>query len=471
MLAWVGSLTWLGLRTWFPSAERRAATAVPASVSPAAAYYTLSVGGATVGFASLTLDTTVTTVDVTELIDVRLPAGDSTQRIVQRSRATFDRSLNFQSSTVSRSQSGHRVETTTQHASDSSLAWDTRAEVGQFVSESTALRRGPLAPAAALPLLVVAPRKPRPGMVRALGMIDPLGRRIESVEVAILAESTLVIPDSAALDSVSHTWQAVRSDTARAWRIERRGGGAPVHLWVDEDGLPVTGELMPGLLADRQPFEIATALYRQAVAENMRSVPRGAATSATATRPPALASMNLRLAHVTIDSTGWKRSALPGGYQRLTRDTLMIAAPDSVATTEDAGTGRWDGLIPTEHPMLATAATIVGGDTVKAKIAERLLVLGQSRNHARAAWALHQSGPKPADTPGRRVGQGRAVCGAGARRGTGSTIGCGAGGTGPRLGTAHLGGSEAGVMGSGRPHLRHIPCRGSLCSIDGRRPG
>ena len=36
------------------------------------------------------------------------------------------------------------------------------------------------------------------------------------------------------------------------------GIGPPVTLWVDEDGFPVMGELLPGLVAERQPFEIAT---------------------------------------------------------------------------------------------------------------------------------------------------------------------------------------------------------------------
>jgi hypothetical protein len=374
MVAWVGSLTWLGLRTWFPSAERRAATAVPVSVSPAAAYYSLSVGGATVGFASLTLDTTVTTIDVTEMIDVRLPAGDSIQRIVQRSRSTFDRSLNFQSSEVSRAQSGHRIEMKASRSRDSTILWLTSAETGHTFAAKTAVRRGPLGPAAALPLLVVALRKPRPGMVRALGLIDPFGRRIENVEVAILAESTLAIPDSAALDSATATWSVARSDTSRAWRIERRGGGAPVHMWVDEDGLPVSGELLPGLVAERQPFEIATAMYKQAAAEGMRSVPRGAATNAATSKPPVLSSMTVRLAHVTIDSVGWKRSALPGGYQRLNRDTLVIAAPDSGTTdTDQAGGTQWDAFIPGDRVMRAPATTIVGGDTSKAVAAERLV--------------------------------------------------------------------------------------------------
>ena len=68
---------------------------VIARVSPAAAYYTLSITGSTVGFASLTLDTTLTTIDVTELVDLRIPDADTVLRIVQRSRTTFNRSLGF----------------------------------------------------------------------------------------------------------------------------------------------------------------------------------------------------------------------------------------------------------------------------------------------------------------------------------------------------------------------------------------
>ena len=113
---------WLAQRTWFPTASRRAVPVI-ARISPAAAYYTLSIAGSTVGFASLTLDTTLTTVDVTELIDLRLPEADTVLRIVQRSRTTFDRSLGFLGVVVSRSQAGERTEVRATRVGDSAIAW------------------------------------------------------------------------------------------------------------------------------------------------------------------------------------------------------------------------------------------------------------------------------------------------------------------------------------------------------------
>ena len=110
-----------------PQRQPRAVPVI-ARVSPAAAYYTLSIGGRTVGFASLTLDTTLTTVDVTEQVDLRLPDADTVLRIVQRSRTTLDRSLGFLGTVVSRIQSGERTEIRATAVGDSAVAWQAGPE-------------------------------------------------------------------------------------------------------------------------------------------------------------------------------------------------------------------------------------------------------------------------------------------------------------------------------------------------------
>ena len=356
-----------------------------ASVSPAAAYYTLSVGGKTVGFASLTLDTTLTSVNVTELIDLRLPDADTVLRIVQRSRTTLDRSLAFLGLEVSRLQSGGRLEVRATRAGDSAIAWQSGPEGRPARADTLAVRRGPAAPPSALPLLVVALRTPATGMLRKVDMVDPLRREVMQVEVAVLADSTLIIADSAALNPETGQWIPARYDTLRAWRLSRRGDGPPVTLWVDEEGLPVSGELLPGLVAERQPFEIATSVYRQQFSGGARGDARSPASRTLSSMPPAIKSMFVRLARVTQDTAGWARAGLTGGSQMLAGDTLVLARDTAAAGDRQGMSDAVEALVPTrDRAVRIQAERILAGETDPRRKTERLL-----------AWVAGEVAPAP----------------------------------------------------------------------------
>jgi transglutaminase-like putative cysteine protease len=358
---------------------------VIARISPTASYYTLSMAGSTVGFASLTLDTTLTTVDVTEMIDVRMPDADSVLRIVQRSRTTLDRNLSFLGAVVSRSQSGERTEVRATPVGDSALAWQSGPEGRPGRSDTLAVRHGAAAPPSALPLLVVALRSPRKGMLRKLDLVDPLRRALAQVEIAVLADSTLVIPDSAAMNPVTERWEPARYDTLRAWQISRRGDGPPVTLWVDEDGLPVRGELLPGLVAERQPFEIATDAYRREFANGALGAARSPASATLASRPPGVQSMLVRLERVAQDSSGWARAGLSGGGQRLSADSLFLSVDSAATGRSDTSPGTIEALVPgSDRAVRIQAGRVIGGETDQRRMAERLL-----------AWVATEVAPAP----------------------------------------------------------------------------
>jgi len=342
-------------------------------VSPAAAYYTLSVGGKTVGFASLTLDTSLTTVDVTEQLDLRLPDADTVLRIVQRSRTTFDRSLGFLGTVVSRSQSGERTEVRATVLGDSALIWQAGPQGRPNRADTLVVMRGKAAPPSALPLLVVALRTPAKGMLRKVGLVDPLRRILQQVDVAVLADSTLIVADSAALNPATSHWEPAHYDTLRAWKISRRGDGAPVTLWIDENGLPVQGELLPGLHAERQPFEVATNTYRQLFAGGALGDARSPASMTVAEVPTRLQSMLARLSRVAQDTAGWSRAGLSGGNQILSSDTLFI----SIATS-DTGLGGTaasvEALVPNnDRAVRIQTERVISGETDQRRITERLL--------------------------------------------------------------------------------------------------
>src|SRR5207302_1084035 len=71
--AWAASLGWLVKREFFrPTGTRLAEAAL--SVPPGAVYYRLDVAGQQVGFASSTIDTQATSIGVTDILVLRIPA-------------------------------------------------------------------------------------------------------------------------------------------------------------------------------------------------------------------------------------------------------------------------------------------------------------------------------------------------------------------------------------------------------------
>jgi len=336
LLAWGAGLMWLVQRRGDPtsaaSGSTRSARPTVARVSPAAAYYRLSIGDSTVGFALLTLDTTTTAVEMVEQVDMRIPDGDSVRHVFQRTRSTFGRRLDFVGVDVMRREGPARWEVGGRAMGDSSFAWFL-AEGTQRQGDTVATGGRALAPGAALPLaLLRRGRPPRVGDVRTVFVADPVQRRLVPVEVTIAGDSTAIIPDSAARDPATGRWQPARWDTLRIWRLVRRGAGPPLNSWVDEDGLPVLGDIIPGVRADRLPFEVATEAYRTAIDRRFAGL-GGRAGAYVATAPPRpLAVARVLLQQVGRDSAGWARSAVTGGRQRLRGDTLEVqrAAPPEV---------------------------------------------------------------------------------------------------------------------------------------------
>jgi len=93
--AWIVSLGWLVKREVFqPTGARLAEAAL--RVPPGAAYYRLAVAERQVGFASSTIDTSGTSIRVTDVLVLQVPAVGTLHRTTAMSRATFSRTLRFE---------------------------------------------------------------------------------------------------------------------------------------------------------------------------------------------------------------------------------------------------------------------------------------------------------------------------------------------------------------------------------------
>src|SRR5260370_31797200 len=98
-------------------------------------------------------------------------------------------------------------------------------------------------------------RAPALGRSPPLSVLDPATMKVNTLRVAIQAETSIVVHDSAVFDSISGRWHGVRPDTVRAWRLSTDGPPA-FWAWVDAQGR-VVQTVQFGLRLVRKPYEVA----------------------------------------------------------------------------------------------------------------------------------------------------------------------------------------------------------------------
>jgi transglutaminase-like putative cysteine protease len=243
-----------------------------------------------------------------------------------------------------------------------------------------------------LPLELAVGGRLRVGSTYAVETFEPLTLQERTVEVRVLAESTLVVPDSARLDSTSHQWVPARFDTLRAWKVAQQYGGVDFESWIDARGRTVSEVSPLGWRTERTAFEIAVQnfLHRPAGAAAAGSADVIAATavaSDVALEPDTLAALRVVLRDVDVGGLD-----LAGGRQRLAGDTLIVrretgwalSAPPSsrlpglltrlpVRDTAFAAELASEPLVQADDPRIqAQARQIVGRERRSGPVAELL---------------------------------------------------------------------------------------------------
>jgi hypothetical protein len=167
-----------------------------------------------------------------------------------------------------------------------------------------------------------------------LPVFDPTSLSSRMVEVKVLAHDTLVVPDSAALDSASGRWRPAHYDSIPAWKIVEIFGGVRVESWVDEDGRMLRSSSPLGFSMEKTEYELA----RQAEQDERTASARGGGDVILATAVQS----NVSLDHVEqYDSLNFRLSGvdlsgfqLDGDRQTLHGDTLTVRR------------ANWDSLDP-----------------------------------------------------------------------------------------------------------------------------
>lgn len=375
--AWALSLGWLVKREVFrPTGARLAAAAL--AVAPGALFYRLDVGGQQIGFSSTTLDTLPNAIRVENVFVLDVAALGKLRRTTSRSVAILSRALRLES-----------LETTFdgdlgQFAAHGRVLGDTVLSIAIVSAGDSQMTRiplkGPITLPTLLPLRLAFGGELRSGRSYTARLFDPLLLTTRDVTARVAAESTLVVSDSADLDSTTMVWVAEHFDTVRAFRIDHDANGVPTSSWIDAQGRLVfasgagaKGSDGGGFAMERAAFEIAYENFRRRdtarVARNSAApgigeiVPVTALVAGVRTAPPPRARMRVRTNRgdtlEIVQATALQSHAAP--YRLPSRDTALA---------------RWlapEPLIQSRDPRIAARARlIIGRERGPARVAELL---------------------------------------------------------------------------------------------------
>jgi len=374
LAAWVLSLGWLVKREVFrPTGARLAAAAL--AVPPGALFYRLAVGGQQVGYSSTTIDTLASSLRVENVFVLDVPAMGALHRTSARSIATLSRALRLET-----------VETTFdgdlgQFAAHGRVIGDTVllvAIVAAGDSQTTRIPlQGPITLPTLLPLRLAFGGELRSGHAYTARLFDPLLLTGRDVTARVAAESTLVVSDSADLDSTTMVWVPEHFDTVRAFRIDHDalggvGGGVPMSSWIDAQGGLVFATT-DGFAMERAAFEIVYQNFKK------RDTVRIARSSA-APAPGEIIPLTALVAGVRSDPEPRDRLRL----RKNGRDTVEIvqaaaleahAAPYRLPS-RDTALARWlapEPLIQSHDPRIAAQARrVIERERAPARVAELL---------------------------------------------------------------------------------------------------
>lgn len=366
----MGALGWLVVREYSGEAGGTGEPPSRIRLPPTTTFYSLRAGTAQVGLASITTDTLPGGLRVTSRVDVDVPLPVVPRRLLVVTEALYDGRLQLQSFTTTASGEAGQM-TVTATVSGDSLLMAVVAGRGLTTSDTVVLAvpSGVLLPDA-VPLALATRGDLHAGGSRTLQVLDPLELAVRPWDIVVRAESVIVVPDSAAFDSVSGRWTPAGHDTLRASEAIWSEHGLPVRAWIDRRGGVIERTTPLGLTQRREPFEIVNSGYVRRRPRNIQSAPLEVAAPVTTAAAPA----GLRFGPATVQSaapmltTPWQ--TVTGGRLDTRagppiRARIPTPIPDSVEAI--------DRRPPTSVRIGLEARRIVAADTLdQAKAVGRL---------------------------------------------------------------------------------------------------
>jgi transglutaminase superfamily protein len=386
LLVWFAALGWLAKRELLPTSAAQLAEAA-LRVGPSGAFYSLTMGDRQIGFASSTVDTLPAEIRVQSMMVMDIPVRGVVHRATYRSDLRLSRALRLQGFEVEVEGDIGRFKALGEIVNDSTLLLQT------VTGRDTTRQRLRIDPRvvleAMLPLRLALSGDLAPGRTYSVRIFDPVLLTERDVTVRIMAESTLVVPDSAAFDSVAGRWAAARYDTLRAFLMEQEAGGVSVRAWFDEQGKVVQWKTPVGFTMERTAYEIAYENFRRRDTTAYAGVDVGSSDILESTaisagadlEPENLSELKVRLLGVDLHNFD-----LSGGRQQLHGDTLIVRREtDSLMTPGYRALPNYDP----HFSIYRRAEPFIQVDDVRIQAQARQIV-GRERNPRRAAELLNQ---------------------------------------------------------------------------------
>ena len=378
LAVWLLSLGWLVKRELFRSTGARLADAA-LSVPPGALFYRLDLGAQQVGFASSTLDTLTDSIRVEDAFVLDVAAVGKLRRTTARSVAMLTRTLRLQ-----------RVDVTFDgdlgtFVAHGRVLGDSVLRVSIVSDGDSQVTRmpltGPITLPTLLPLRLAFGGELQRGRSYTARLFDPLLLATRDVTVRVAAESTLVVADSADLDSTTMVWGPEHFDTVRAFRIDHESNGVRMSNWIDAQGRVVLASSPVGFAMERSAFEIAYENFRRrdtarvarasAAPDPGDVVPLTALAAGVHDVPPVAGPSRFRVRLSGVDLKEFDR-LLAGPRQHLAGDTLEITSETALQAhatpyrlpARDSALARWlqpEPLIQSRDPRIAAQARLIVG--------------------------------------------------------------------------------------------------------------
>jgi transglutaminase superfamily protein len=337
-----------------PSALRLEEAA--ARVGPGATYYTLTMGGGPIGYAASTIDTTPTGITVQNNTVLDIQALGTVQKTGITTAITLTRTLRLVSFDASLISDAARYRASGHVEGDTIL--QVTIEAGGRPQQQRIRLQRPLVLPELVSLRMAVGTELKAGATYSLRTFDPMTMQEREVSLSVLAESTMVFPDSAIFDSTAARWVPATYDTVRAFKVSQAYGGMTMESWIDGNGNVISATSPIGFTMQRTAFEIAVQNYRRDRAQG-RTAAAGAGTDVISTTAIAanarLEPEALRVLRVRLQDVGLSGFDLAGGRQQLSGDTLTV--------TRESGVGGQAGAAPTladaRLPLVGSGDTAV----------------------------------------------------------------------------------------------------------------
>jgi len=322
LLAWFAMVGLQVRREYFqPELARLAEAAL--SLAPGINFYTLKMGGRSVGQATSRLDTVPDGFELEDLMNLELPALGQTGTAVARTRVKLDPSLTMKTFEFTLDSEVGRFRASGELGADTTLSVKI-VSAGSEQNLSFRLSQPPII-SNLVPIRVAMGGGLEVGTTHRLPVFDPTSMATRNVEVRVLEHDTLFVNDSASFDPGSGRWSPARTDSVPAWKIAELFGGIQVESWVDEDGRILSASSALGFTMEKTEYELARQDQEDARGTAFSPIDDDVILSTAVQSNIPLDDVEefeeLRFRLTGVDLTGFQ---LDGGRQRLSGDTLII---------------------------------------------------------------------------------------------------------------------------------------------------